>query len=95
LAHLLDPFDCSFYPRKPAKQHGASVNALAIPQGETPLHNACDSDNVTNLDFIELLLQEDADSSSRDHMGQTPLMFTIQLAPGAAKFMPNSLRPRR
>jgi ankyrin repeat protein len=52
-------------------------------------------DNATNLDFIELLLKEGAHSNSQDYMGRTPLMFTIQLAPGAAKFMPNSLRPRR
>jgi ankyrin repeat protein len=45
--------------------------------------------NVTNLDFVELLLEEGADPNSQDHLGLTPLMFTIPDASGAAKFLLN------
>jgi hypothetical protein len=37
--------------------HGANVNALAFPKGETPLHTACHSSVTTNLHFIQLLLK--------------------------------------
>jgi hypothetical protein len=94
LADLADPFDYSTHENQVilAKQliaHGANVNALTSPKNETPLHAACYAGSVINLDFIELLLKEGADPNSRDHMGRTPLMYTIQLAPGAAKFMLN------
>jgi hypothetical protein len=94
LADLADPFDYSTHGNQVilAKQlieHGANVNAVSIPKNETPLHAACYSGCVTNLDFIELLLKEGADPNAQDHMGRTPLMYTIQLAPGAAKFMLN------
>jgi hypothetical protein len=39
----------------------ANVNAVSIPQGGTPLHNACFSFFVTNLDFFEILLEAGAD----------------------------------
>jgi hypothetical protein len=58
----------------------------------TPLHNACSSFNVTNLDFVELLLKKGADPSALSPTGQgqhPPLMFTFGLAPGAAKFLLN------
>jgi hypothetical protein len=70
-------------------EHGANVNAVSIPQGETPLHHACHGGVVTNLDFVELLLKEGADPNAQDHMGKTPLMWTAKLAPGAAKFLLN------
>jgi hypothetical protein len=94
LADLADPRDYSTHENQLilAKQlidYGANVNAVSIPSGATPLHAACYSGSVTNLDFIELLLKEGADPNARDHMGRTPLMYTIQLAPGAAKLMLN------
>jgi hypothetical protein len=68
-------------------RHGADVNAPAFPNGETPLHTACHSSVTTNLDFIQLLLKEDADPNAQDQLGRTPLMYTTPFAPGAAKFM--------
>jgi ankyrin repeat protein len=38
-------------------EHGANVNAVET-HGKTPLHRACYSGNVTNLDFVEYLLEE-------------------------------------
>jgi hypothetical protein len=66
---------------------GANVNAVTFPNSDTPLHSACDSDVTTNLDFIQLLLENGADPNTQDHLGQTPLMYTLRLAPGAAKFL--------
>jgi hypothetical protein len=68
-------------------EHGANVNAVTIPQGETPLHSACHSAVVTSLDFIELLLEEGADPNAQNHLGLTPLMCAIKFAPGAAKLL--------
>jgi hypothetical protein len=70
-------------------EHGANVNAVSIPHGETPLHMACCWYNVTNLDFVELLLKAGADPNVQDHLGETPLMYTTMDAPGAAKFLLN------
>jgi hypothetical protein len=70
-------------------EHGANVNAVSNPQGETPLHYTCFGYVVTNLDFVELLLAEGADPNARGHLGLTPLMCTTKLAPGAAKFLLN------
>jgi hypothetical protein len=44
---------------------------------------------VTNLDFVEFLLEEGADPNAQDHIGMTPLMCTTPDAPGAAKFLLN------
>jgi ankyrin repeat protein len=38
-------------------KHGANVN-VSIPDGATPLAQACHCANVTNLDFVELLLKK-------------------------------------
>jgi hypothetical protein len=51
------------------------------------LHVACLADNVTNLDFLDLLLEEGADPNDQDYLGRTPLMVTTKLAPIAAKFL--------
>jgi hypothetical protein len=69
--------------------HGANVNAVATVRGDTPLHKACHWANVTNLDFIELLLEEGADPNAQDHDGLTPLLNTTPYFPGAAKFLLN------
>jgi hypothetical protein len=50
---------------------------------------ACCWYNVTNLDFVELLLKAGADPNVQDHLGETPLMYTTMDAPGAAKFLLN------
>jgi hypothetical protein len=42
---------------------------------------------VTNLDFVKLLLEEGADPNAQNPLGVTPLMFTNNIAPGAAKFL--------
>jgi hypothetical protein len=94
LADLADTIDCFTHENQLilAKQlikHGANVNAVTSPEGETPLHKACCAFIVTNLDFIELLLKKSADPNAQDHRGVTPLMFTARFAPGAAKFLLN------
>jgi hypothetical protein len=53
------------------------------------LHKACFSGTVTNLDFVEFLLEAGAEPNAQDHEGLTPLMLTIPDAPGAAKFLLN------
>jgi hypothetical protein len=45
--------------------------------------------NVTNVDFVELLLEAGANPNAQDHWGNTPLTFTTPYAPGAAKFLLN------
>jgi hypothetical protein len=68
-------------------EHGANVNTVTLPNGVTPLHLACSSTTTTNLDFIQLLLENGADPNVQDHLGRTPLLRTIMFAPGAAKFV--------
>jgi hypothetical protein len=70
-------------------EHGANVNTVSLPHGLTPLHLACYADVVTNLDFVELLLEAGADPNAQDNLGATPLMYTMPDAPGAAKFLLN------
>jgi hypothetical protein len=62
---------------------------VSIPKGETPLHSACCWENVTNLDFVELLLEAGADVNVQDYLGLIPLVGTTPDAPGAAKFLLN------
>jgi hypothetical protein len=92
LVFLVDPFDFSTHEKqlilaKRLIEHGANVNAALSRKGETPLHSACHGGCVTNLDFPEFLLTEGADPNAQDHLGRTPLMYTIPHAPGAAKFL--------
>jgi hypothetical protein len=94
LVDLADPFDYSTHEKqlilaKQLIEHGANVNAVVIPNGKTPLHDACSWENVTNLDFVELLVKEGADPNIQDYWGATPLMCTTWAAPGAAKFLLN------
>jgi ankyrin repeat protein len=44
---------------------------------------------VTNLDFVEFLLEEGADPNARDLMEINPLMYTATFAPGVATFLLN------
>jgi hypothetical protein len=94
LAELLDPRDYLTHVNQLilAEQlikHGANVNTVSIPQGETPLHCACCADVVTNLDLVELLLVKGANPNTLSHRGMTPLMITAPGAPGAAKVLLN------
>jgi hypothetical protein len=94
LTDLADPSDYSTHVNqlilaKQLIEHGANVNAVSIPQGETPLHSACYTGNVTNLDFVEFLLEACADPNAQGHQGHIPLLFTIPDTPGAAKFLVN------
>jgi hypothetical protein len=93
LANLADPFDYSTHKNqlilaKQLIEHSANVNAVSS-DGQTPLHHACYWGNVTNLDFVQLLLKEGADPNVPDHMEMTPLMCTAPYTPGAAKFLLN------
>jgi hypothetical protein len=94
LADLATPSDYSTHVNQLilAKQliaHGANVNTVSKPEGETPLHNACYEGVVTNLDFIELLLVEGVDPNCQDRTGCTALVFTTPNCPSAAKFLLN------
>jgi hypothetical protein len=94
LADLVDPFDYSTHENqlilaKQLIEGGANVNAVSFPQDMTPLHRACYAGNVTNLDFVDYLLEKGTDPNAQDHLGQTPLMFTTKFAPGAANFLLN------
>jgi hypothetical protein len=94
LAYMAAPSDYSTHEKqlilaKQVIEHGANVNAVSSPLGRTPLHNACYGQVVTNLDFVEYLLEAGADPNAQDHMGQTPLICTTPDAPGAAKYLLN------
>jgi hypothetical protein len=68
-------------------EHGMDVNSVSSPGGESPLYVACHSCNVTNLDFVELLLKAGANPNTVNRLGMTPLMMTTKHAPGAAKLL--------
>jgi hypothetical protein len=95
---MADPFDYSTHVNqlilaKQLIEHGANVNAVSKPHGKTPLHDACYMGAVTNLDFVELLLQKGTNPNAQAHMGGhlglTPLMCSSKGAPGVAKFLLN------
>jgi ankyrin repeat protein len=94
LTDLAAPFDYSTYEdqlvlAKQLSDHSTNVNAVPRPLGETPLQKACFASNVTHLDFVELLLEEDANPNVQDSLGLTPLMYTLPYPPFAAKFLLN------
>jgi hypothetical protein len=92
LADLADPFDYSTHENqlilaKQLIEHGTNVNAVWNPLEETPLHSACCTSVVTNLNFVKFLLKKGADPNAQDHLGLTTLMYTSPFAPGTAKFL--------
>jgi hypothetical protein len=94
LTDLADPLDYSTHVNqlilvRQLVEHGANVNAQSIPQGLTPLHRACFWGNVTNLDYVEFLLEAGANPNAQDYKGLTPLTYSKPHAPGAAKFLLN------
>jgi hypothetical protein len=68
-------------------RRGANVNSVTYPHSATPLFNACHSANTTNLDFIQLLLDNGANPNIQNFLGESPLMCTVQMAPSAAKLL--------
>jgi hypothetical protein len=68
-------------------ERGANVDAVSSQLGRTPLHHACCFINVTNLDFVEYLLENGADPNYQDNVGAAPLMTTLRDAPSATKYL--------
>ena len=68
---------------------GAKVGATTSKDRAkcTALHFACWSKSSTNLELIQLLLDKGADPNAPNMFGETPLMYTLAFAPGAAKFL--------
>jgi ankyrin repeat protein len=64
LADLADPFDYSTHVNQLILQN--SLLNTAPTSTLTPLHKACSSGNVTNLDFVEYLLDKGADPNAQD-----------------------------
>jgi hypothetical protein len=92
LSYQADSRNHSFYKNKVILgqqliRHGANANLDAFRIGSTPLHIACHSNEVTNLDFIQLLLEKSASPNVQDNSGMTPVMSAVPMAPGAAKFL--------
>jgi hypothetical protein len=92
LSYQVNPHDHSFHKNQVILgqqlfRHGANANLNAYTDGRTPLHVACNSTEVTNLDFIQLLLEKGASPNAQDVDGMTPVMYTVEMAPGAAKFL--------
>jgi hypothetical protein len=92
LSYEVDPKDHSFHKNQiilgqQLIRHGANATFDKLKSGQTPLHLACHSRSVTNLDFIQLLLEKGASPNVQDIFGKTSLMCTIPMAPGAAKFL--------
>jgi len=68
---------------------GANVHARAGRdlRGMTALHVACASYNITNIDYIRLLLECGADPNAKNYEVETPLFYTCKGAPGAARVL--------
>jgi hypothetical protein len=68
-------------------EHGASVDLVTSANDKTPLHFACHSGVVTNLAFIQLLLENGADPNAKGQHGKTPFLRTMLYSPAVAKFL--------
>jgi|SaaInl74LU_5_DNA_1037368.scaffolds.fasta_scaffold12181_1 hypothetical protein len=69
---------------------GADVNRPSLENGAgliAPLYFACSSTHYTNLDFIQLLLENGANPNQQTVDGVTPLLASIEMAVGAAIFI--------
>ena len=69
---------------------GADVNRPSLEDGAgliAPLYFACSSAHCTNLDFIQLLLENGANPNQQTVDGVTPLLHSLEMAVGAAIFV--------
>lgn len=69
---------------------GADVNRPSLENGAgliAPLYFACRSTHCTNLDFIQLLIENGANPNQQTVDGMTPLLASIEMAVGAAIFI--------
>jgi hypothetical protein len=69
---------------------GAQVNLPSLEEGAgliAPLYFACASCSYTNLDFIQLLIENGANPNQQTVDGMIPLMSSIEMAVGAAIFI--------
>ena len=69
---------------------GAQVNLPSLEEGGgliTPLYFACASFLYTNLDFVQLLIENGANPNHQTADGRTPLMASIEMAVGASIFI--------
>lgn len=69
---------------------GADVNRSSLRDGAgliAPLYFACFSTHYTNLDFIQLLLENGANPNQQTVDGMTPLLASLEMAVGAAIFV--------
>jgi ankyrin repeat protein len=92
LARLADPSDYSTHENRlilerQLIEHGASVNSITHSDEKTPLHFACRSSVVTNLAFIQLLLENGADPNAQNKYVAPPLPRTIPRSPATAKLL--------
>jgi hypothetical protein len=92
LSHEADPYDHSVHRNQVILgqqlfRHGANPNLGTLSNGYSPLYIACKSGVVTNLDFIQLLLENGASPNAQDVIGWTPVMNAVTMSPGAAKFL--------
>jgi ankyrin repeat protein len=65
LSYQIDPKDYSYHKNQvnlgqQLFRHGANANLVALPAGCTSLHVACQTSAATNLDCIQLLLENGA-----------------------------------
>jgi hypothetical protein len=86
---MTDPSDYSTHESKvmigrQLIEHGSCTHNT---QGRTPLYYASCSRFATNLDFIQLLLENGANPNFQDSIGQVPLMSTTMFASSGAKFL--------
>jgi hypothetical protein len=61
--------------------------SLRDPTTNLRSYRACFSGNVTNLDFVEYLLEVGADPNAQERCGKTLLLSTTPDTPSAAKFL--------
>ena len=68
---------------------GADVNARASVSyyHNSPLHFACASSVVNNIDLVQLFLDSGSNPNQQNLFGETPLMYTMKMAMPVAKLL--------